>query len=95
MNQLQGDARAIADALEEHARSIYTILEPTGEDYEVARALLLHDPHLGLRGPDALHLAIAKRHGETLHTLDRTLLDCAAALRIPATDAGILSTGPR
>lgn len=40
-------------------------------------------------GPAALHLAIVERHGETLHTLDRRLLACAAALRIPATDAGI------
>jgi uncharacterized protein len=91
MKRLEGDVRAIAGALEEHARSIYAILELTGEDYEVARGLLLHDPSLGLRGPDALHLAIAWRHGETLYTLDQALLECAAALRIPATDAGILS----
>jgi hypothetical protein len=37
-----------------------------------------------------LHLAVVKRQGETLYTLDRRLLECACALAIPATDAGVL-----
>ena len=90
MDLLESAPRTIHEALEAHARDVYTILEPTPEDFQLARELLLHDPGLGLRGPDALHLAIARRHHETLHTLDRTLLGCAHALGIPATHAGIL-----
>lgn len=90
MKQLEGSAHDVARELEAHAHRIYAVLEPTTEDYELARALLLHDPQLGLRGPDALHLANAARHGETLHTLDRSLLACATALGVPATDAAVL-----
>lgn len=39
---------------------------------------------LRLRAPDALHLAIAHRHGATLVTLDRRLAQAAAALGILA-----------
>lgn len=95
MKQLEGKANDVARELDAHARTIYTILEPATDDYELARALLLHDPQLGLRGPDALHLAAVTRHGETLHTLDRTLLACATALGIPATDASVLRPSPR
>lgn len=95
MKRLEGSANDVARELDAHARSIYTVFEPTKEAYELARALLLHDPQLGLRGPDALHLAIVARHGETLHTLDRTLLACATALGVPATDAGVLPPSSR
>ncbi len=90
MDQLEGDPRLIVDALEAHARDVYVILQPDLEDFHAAREYLLHDPRLGLRGPDALHLAVANRHGETLYTLDRQLLECAIALGVPSTDAGLL-----
>jgi predicted nucleic acid-binding protein len=95
MKQLEGDANDIARELDRHARSVYVMLEPSAEEFELARALLLHDPQLGLRGPDALHLATVTRHGETLHTLDRTLLFCATARGVPATDAGVLPPSSR
>lgn len=90
MNQLEGDPRLIAATLETHARNVYVILHPDSQDFRIARDLLLHDLRLGLRGPDALHLALVKRHAETLYTLDLKLLECAQALGIPATDAGVL-----
>ena len=90
MNHLEGDPKAIQETLDEHARYIFTITDPVPADYQLARALLLHDPSLGLRGPDAVDLAITARHHETIYTLDRALLDCANALNIPATNAGIL-----
>lgn len=90
MNHLGEEPRVIVSALESHARDVYVIVQPDLQDFGVARELLLHSPRLGLRGPDALHLAIANRQGETLATLDRKLLDCARVLGIPATDAGIL-----
>ncbi len=37
---------------------------------------------LGLRGGDALHLAIAADHGATLCTLDRRLNDAGLALGV-------------
>lgn len=91
---LEGDALTIARALDEHSRNVYVLLELNNEDFAVARALMLHDPELGLRGPDALHLAVTQRHGETLYTLDTKLLACAAALGIPATHGGILPAEP-
>ncbi|MCE3290313.1 MAG: twitching motility protein PilT [Caulobacter sp.] len=38
---------------------------------------------LGLRGPDALHLAIAAEHGAELCTMDRPLARAALALGLP------------
>lgn len=90
MNQLVSEPLVIQERLEEHARYVYSMTDPTTEDYRHARELLLQDPSLGLRGGDALHLAIAARHGETVYTLDRKLLNGAAELGIPATSAGIL-----
>lgn len=90
MNLLEVDPHVIHEALEAHVRDLYVVLEPASEDFRLARGFLLHDTSLGLRGPDALHLAIAVRHDEVLHTLDRTLLECAHALGVPATDAGVL-----
>lgn len=95
MSILEGDPHTIQEALDEHARHVYVVLEPTTEDYQLARSLLLTDPGLGLRAPDVLHLAIAARHQEPLYTLDRTLLACANALGLPATSGGILEEQPR
>jgi len=51
MSILEGDPHTIQKALDEHARHVYVILEPTTEDYQLARSLLLTDPGLGLRAP--------------------------------------------
>ena len=67
----------------------YQVLSPTSEDFQEAMRLLLPHTDLGLRGPDAFHLAIAKRRGLTLYTLDKPLLRAAEALGVPASDAGI------
>ena len=67
----------------------YEVLTPQSTDYSLTRQLILHDPNLGLRGPDGLHLAIASRCKLTLYTLDKTLLKAAHALNIEADNAGI------
>jgi predicted nucleic acid-binding protein len=67
----------------------YQLLTPTREDFREATRLLLLETSLGLRGPDAIHLALAKHQGATLYTLDKTLLRAAEALGIAANDAGI------
>lgn len=67
----------------------YQVLTPTNGDFQEATRLLLSRTDLGLRGPDALHLAIAKRRELTLYTLDKPLLRAAETLGVPASDAGI------
>ena len=88
------DPRVVGDELLAHTASVYTVLDVKPVAFRSTRDLLLYDPSLNLRGPDALHLAIVRRNDETLYTLDRKLLDCAAALGIPATNAGLLPTVP-
>ena len=68
--------------------AFYLLLKPTAEDFREAARLLL-EVSTGLRGPDALHLAIARRRGAILYTFDQTLLRAAATLGVPASDAGI------
>ena len=67
----------------------YQLLTPTSEDFQEATRLLLPRTALGLRGPAALRLAIVKRRGLILYTLDKSLLRAAEALGVPAGDAGI------
>jgi predicted nucleic acid-binding protein len=47
-----------------------------------AAAAFADQPALGLRGGDALHLAIAAHHGATLCTLDRRLSEAGSALGV-------------
>lgn len=67
----------------------YRISSSVNEDFQEATRLLLPRTDLGLRGPDALRLAVAKRHGLILYTLDKFLFRAAVALGVPASDAGI------
>jgi hypothetical protein len=65
------------------AESFYVIV-PTEDDFKLATQLLQHH-HTGLRGGDALHLAISQNHGAScLYTLDRGLISAASILNIPA-----------
>lgn len=54
----------------------------TSGDIEQANDLV-RDLALGLRTPDAIHLAATRRLGATLVTLDKPLARAAAALSIP------------
>jgi predicted nucleic acid-binding protein len=57
---------------------------PSAADYNLARTLLARFDS-GLRGGDALHLAIARNHGaDKVLTLDEGLLKAAKLLKIPA-----------
>ncbi len=89
MDRLPGEANSLVDRLDEHLRSVFTPLEPEATDFRAAAEILLYDPRLGLRGPDALHLALAASRGLVLYTLDRALLGAAHALGLAASDAGI------
>jgi uncharacterized protein len=72
------------------AQAALVILEPVRADFTLARRLVLATPKLGLRAPDALHLALSANYGLSLHTLDRKLTQAAHSLGLNATDAGIL-----
>jgi hypothetical protein len=62
----------------------YQIFMPTVDDFELATQLL-QQHHTGLRGGDALHLAISKNRGaECLYTLDQKLVKAASKLNITA-----------
>jgi uncharacterized protein len=84
-------ARTIMTAFKEDARA-FQLLEPSRDDFTLASNLLLQDPSLGLRSPDALHLAVAYNRHLELYSLDRKLIQAAQAFGIQATDAGINST---
>lgn len=60
---------------------LVTRLGVSAEDFQSAAELA--DNHaLGLRGSDALHLAVAKRHRATLCTLDRKQAEAGAASNV-------------
>lgn len=77
-------AEPLRAALEAFRRERLGMLEPRGDDFLCAQRWLEQAPACGLKGADALHLAIAHRHGLTLITADQALIKAAEALSIPA-----------
>jgi predicted nucleic acid-binding protein len=75
---------------EQDARDAMLVIEPVRADFTLARELLLREPGVGLRTPDALHLAIAGNRKLMLHTLDSGLLNAAKVHGVFATNADIL-----
>jgi predicted nucleic acid-binding protein len=60
------------------------MVEPRGDDFLLARAWVQKLSKSGLRAADALHLAVAHRHGLTLVSADRTLVTAAQRLQTRA-----------
>jgi predicted nucleic acid-binding protein len=58
-------------------------------DFDTAR-MLVSNAASGLRGPDALHLAAARRLKLRLATLDRKLANAARALSLPVEDGSTI-----
>ncbi|MFZ5738124.1 hypothetical protein BJ123_111175 [Rhodopseudomonas thermotolerans] len=59
-----------------------TVLQVTSTHFRTAAKFV--DQHtLGLRGGDALHLAVASEHGATVHTLDQRLSKAGPSLGVP------------
>lgn len=54
----------------------WTLVAPVAGDFEVAEYLTAQ-PALNLRGGDALHIAIARRHDWVLATLDNVMRNAA------------------
>lgn len=82
MRELDPDERVEAlAAFAQLAEGSLTILSISDLDLHAA-ARFLDLSTLGLRAPDALHLAICVRNGETLCTLDRRLAEAGAVLGV-------------
>ena len=61
----------------------FVTFEIISHDFDIAARFV--DKHeTGLRAGDALHLAVASRHGATVCTLDRRLADAAVELGVDA-----------
>jgi uncharacterized protein len=89
---VHADAARVLGQFRQDMNTFYRVITPTTRDFTEAARLVLPDQasQHALRGPDALHLALAKAHDLTLYTLDKTLLRAARALGVAADDAGIL-----
>lgn len=77
---------------EDRARALESFVDMRGDQLEMFAvprpcfhiAAQLADRHTsGLRGGDALHLAICQLNGAILHTLDRRLAEAGPALGVP------------
>jgi len=93
MGHLAGDPGRVHQALQAHLGRGLERLGIAERHHDLAAELLLHRPQLGLRTNDALHLAVAADHDDTLMTLDRRFLRAARALGFDASDAGLLAEG--
>lgn len=67
----------------------FRVIPPTTKDFRLTSDLLLRQPALGLRNPDALHLAIAVNHALPVYTLDKGFIRAALKLGYPASSAGL------
>lgn len=77
-------ATLLLDEFKRFADESLHILVPTGADFELARWFIA-DFSTHLRGPDALHLAIARNHGVSrVLSLDVGLLRAGGRLSIEA-----------
>jgi predicted nucleic acid-binding protein len=61
----------------------FIVLLPSANDYELSRNYLLNFA-TGLRGGDALHLAVAANHrAEAIYSLDKTMIAAGKILGLP------------
>lgn len=82
MRELDADGRAEAlAAFTRLAETSFAVLPISDLDFHAA-ARFVDLSMLGLRASDALHLALCFRHGETLCTLDRLLVEAGTALGV-------------
>ncbi len=72
------------------SQNTFVVLEPTASEFLEASSLVLQDPNLGLRGPDALHLAVAKTNALPIYSLDARFISAANSLGIKASNAGVI-----
>jgi len=89
MGAIASDEARMVDALLEDVILLsFVVLLPSGDDYERARHYL-RNYETGLRGGDALHLAIAENHrAKAIYSLDKTMIKAGKILGLPVS-AGI------
>jgi hypothetical protein len=77
------NARDAERSFELAAARTFTVFVPTVDDFNLAKTYLnRHDT--GLRGGDALHLAIANNHSvEAIFSLDKTMIKAGKLLGLP------------
>lgn len=86
----QTDAATAARARElfrQFAASVLTVVDVLREDFAEAARLCEITPAPGLRTPGALHLAVARRLGLVMVTLDNALAAACAVHNIPCRHA--------
>lgn len=80
----EATARKLMDEFDTLADNSLHVLIPTAADFDLARDFVAEFA-TRLRGPDALHMAVAHNHGvEEILTLDDGLLFAAKKLKIKA-----------
>jgi predicted nucleic acid-binding protein len=76
-------AQAIDARFEATIRQTFVLFLPTANDFDLATQYLAQH-RTGLRGGDALHLAIAStRHAEIIYSLDKGLIKAGLMLGLP------------
>jgi predicted nucleic acid-binding protein len=82
----QQEAAQLQARFEDLIRSSFLLILPQAEDYSRA-VTFLADAKSGLRGPDAMHLAVAANHGASrILSLDRKMISAGKALGLPISD---------
>lgn len=85
----QSASEAVIAAFEEDMEESFLLLIPERRDYELASSFILREGS-SLRGPDALHLAVAANgSADAIYSLDAKLIEEANTLGLPASDAGV------
>jgi predicted nucleic acid-binding protein len=78
-------AREVDAEFEAVVSASLLVLLPSVDDFALAKEYLARH-RSGLRGGDALHLAIARNHGSRrIYSLDNTLLKAGRVLGLPMT----------
>ncbi len=84
-NLADADARTVLREFDRLINESLSVLLPTVGDFSLARDYIEHFS-TGLRGGDALHLAVAANHGaKKILTLDGGFLDAGKILKLPVT----------
>jgi predicted nucleic acid-binding protein len=78
----QDDAREVIGVFEDHvAMGLFERLQLNTHDYLLAKSYIKRFD-LPLKGPDALHVALADRHGLELYTADEKMAKSAQVLGV-------------
>ncbi len=85
----QNALETVLETFEREVAGSLLMFVPTRADYSLAANFVLREGS-SLRGPDALHLAIAFNNAvDAIYSLDAGLIKEAKALGLPASDAGV------